>query len=115
MRVIIAGSRTITDASLIEKAVIASGFEVTELVWGGAAGVDTLAYGWAHERGIPDKSFPADWKRHGKAAGPSRNCEMAAYAEALIAIWDGKSPGTQHMFAEAKRRGLQVFMMRAAR
>jgi hypothetical protein len=29
---------------------------------------------------------------------------------ALIAVWDGKSPGTKHMIETAKARGLPVFV-----
>lgn len=40
MKVIIAGSRTIEDGSLIEQAVQESGFAITEVVSGCAPGVD---------------------------------------------------------------------------
>ena len=39
MRVIIAGSRTITDMLELEKAVKDSGFTITEVLCGGAQGV----------------------------------------------------------------------------
>src|SRR5690242_15034090 len=97
MRVIIAGSRDIKDVSLVAQAVERSGFNVTEVVEGGARGVDTLAFGWAQLQKIPVKPFPANWKRYGRQAGILRNIEMADYADALIAIWDGKSRGTRHM------------------
>lgn len=46
MRTIIAGSRSITDYALIQKAVSESGFEITEVVSGGAIGVDRLGERW---------------------------------------------------------------------
>jgi predicted Rossmann fold nucleotide-binding protein DprA/Smf involved in DNA uptake len=62
MRTIIAGSREITDYALIERGMIDVPFNVTEVVSGGARGVDTLGERWARENGIPIKIFPADWK-----------------------------------------------------
>lgn len=54
--------------------------------------------------------FRADWDKHGKAAGPIRNQEMLdnGKADALVAFWDGKSPGTKDMIRRAKRKGIKV-------
>ena len=52
--------------------------------------------------------FPADWNKQGKAARYKRNEQMANYANALIAFWDGKSKGTKHMIKLAKSRGLKT-------
>lgn len=114
MRVIVAGSRTITDAALVARAIAASGFEVTELVSGCEPhGVDALGEAWAAERGIPVRRFPAPWKALGRRAGPVRNEAMARYAEALVAVWDGHSPGTRDMIVRAGAHGLIVFVERA--
>ncbi|HLI50195.1 MAG TPA: DUF2493 domain-containing protein [Thermomicrobiaceae bacterium] len=107
-RVIVAGSRGITDLNLVERAIQRSGLTVDEVVSGGARGVDQLGEQWARQHGLPVRRFPADWVRHGKAAGYRRNEEMAAYATHLVAIWDGMSRGTKHMIQTAKRRGLPV-------
>jgi hypothetical protein len=103
MKTIIAGSRTITDMAHISEAVDESGFEITEVVSGCADGVDKLGEEWADWMGLPVKRFPADWKQYGKSAGYQRNEEMARYADALIAIWDGSSKGTAHMIDTAKK------------
>ena len=113
MRVIIAGSRTITDAALVEKAVKESGFEITEVVSGCASGVDTLAISYGFEHNIPVKKFPADWKKYSKAAGMIRNKQMGDYTLAsgvggLIALWDGTSRGTKGMIEIAKKLGLKM-------
>jgi len=111
MRTIIAGSRTITDPKVVEEAVAASGFTITEVVCGGAAGVDTLGKNWAVDRGIPVKMFPADWETHGKAAGPIRNSEMATYAEQAICIFDvqAECKGTKDMARKATGNGKHVY------
>ncbi|MFA5396276.1 MAG: SLOG family protein [Methanogenium sp.] len=111
MRVIIAGSRHITDAMTISNAIISSGFDITEVVSGGACGVDSLGELWAKSRKIPIKQFIPRWDLYGLAAGPRRNAQMARYADALIAIYDGKSKGTSNMIAEAKKRRLYVHII----
>lgn len=110
MRTIIAGSRGITDRKIVEEAIRASGFTITEVVSGGARGVDSIGECWGRDNSIPVKQFLAKWHVQGKRAGPIRNSEMAEYAEALIAIWDGESRGTLDMIVKAKCKGLQVYV-----
>jgi hypothetical protein len=116
LRVIIAGSRTIRDFSIVEKAINDSQFEIDEVVSGGYYGVDQLGERWAKNHDIPVKRFPADWDRHGRAAGLIRNSEMAEYADALIAV-QGKnskgenSHGTKDMIWKAKKNNLDVFVV----
>lgn len=112
MRVIIAGSREITDIRILLAAVQASGFTITEVVEGGARGVDRMAREWARANLIPYRTFDANWDLYGKKAGPIRNREMAAYGEALIAIPSSVSRGTQDMIRQANVKGLQVYVHR---
>ncbi len=70
-------------------------------------GADALGERWAKENDIPVKVFPANWDKHGKAAGPIRNKQMAAYGEMLIAFWDGKSSGTGNMISLAEPYNLK--------
>lgn len=110
MKTIIAGSRNITDTSLVLQACIDSGFQITEIISGKANGVDACGEGIAHEFNIPVKEFPADWPQYGRAAGAIRNEQMARYAEALIAVWDGRSSGTKNMIKITKQLKLKVFV-----
>jgi hypothetical protein len=92
---------------------------ITEIVSGMAPGIDLLGLLWANQvqktysfinvhtnntgngvviDPIPTASFPAEWHKYGTAAGPIRNAKMANYADALLAIHDNMSPGTNHMF-----------------
>lgn len=114
MRVIIAGSRGIDDYATVSAAVTRSGFTITRVLSGMARGVDTIAIRYAAANGLPLDAFPAEWSQWGRAAGYRRNVRMAKNADALIAIWDGKSPGTRHMIDVAKANGLHVFVMSAA-
>lgn len=116
MRVIIAGSRGIHDLSVVEEAVRESGWEheIEVVVSGTAKGVDTLGERWA-ERHIGLKQvdkYRPDWKKFGKRAGFVRNQEMALNADALIAVWDGRSTGTKHMIDLANEMELEVFIKR---
>ena len=113
MKVIIAGSRSITDYAMLEEAIKDSSFKITEIISGGCkAGIDTLGERYAKENNIPLKIFPAEWIRYGVAAGPIRNKEMAKNADALLAVWDGKSKGTSNMVDEANNHGLKIYLYR---
>lgn len=111
MRVIIAGTRTITDKDVVFDFIEecrTEEFVISEVVCGRANGVDALGARWAEYRWKPIAFFPADWERSGKSAGPKRNKQMAEYADALILIWDGKSRGSANMLKEAKKRKLVI-------
>ncbi len=97
MKVIIAGSRDIIDPEVIFPIIERSPFEIDEVVCGMARGVDRMGRRWALENDIGIREFPANWQEFGRSAGPIRNQEMADYADALIAIWDGWSRGTRNM------------------
>jgi hypothetical protein len=115
MKTIIAGSREITDYQQVLDAVSQCDWQITTVICGMARGVDTLGEQYAKENSIPVEYFPADWKTHGKSAGYLRNVEMAKNAEALIAIWDGKSRGTMHMINIARDHNLRVFVYNSQR
>jgi len=107
MKVIIAGSRNFPTehSDIIWGSIAASNFDITEVVSGGAIGADRFGEVYAQQNNIPVKKFLPDWNRYGRSAGFLRNWEMANYADALIAIWDGKSNGTRNMIGHMKRLG----------
>jgi len=113
MKVIIAGSREIKDIQIVLEAIKQSGFtnDITQVISGKCKkGVDTLGEKFAELAGLPVKPFPADWNKYGRGAGFVRNLEMADYADALIAVWDGESHGTKDMIDRAKAKGLKVYI-----
>jgi hypothetical protein len=85
-------------------------FPIATVVSGGAKGVDALGERYAVEMNLPLHIYEADWEQHGRAAGPIRNRKMAENADALIAIWDGKSKGTKNMIETAEKKGLLVYV-----
>ncbi len=116
-RVIIAGCRDFDDYALLKQRC---NYYLQEkmvthnviIVSGHASGADALGERFAEEHGLPCETHPADWKSHGRAAGPIRNKEMAECSDALIAFWDGKSKGTKSMIEHAQRMGLRVAIVR---
>jgi len=122
---IIAGSRSITDYSLICAAIKESKFPINEVVCGEANGPDKLGKLWAENCKIPVKSFPADWnnlshpdaviktnsrgQKYDALAGHRRNAQMRDYATHLILIWDGESSGSANMLKLAKEKGLMIY------
>ena len=114
-RTIIAGSRRFRDFGLVCQAVEASGFEIAEVVSGGARGVDRLAERFARNHRLPVRRFLPDWSRFGRSAGPRRNQQMVDYvgpSGQLIAVWDGVSKGTLYTIRMAESSGLSVFVFR---
>jgi len=116
-KVIIAGGRDFNDSDLLEETVdntlrVKLRTTKVEIVCGRANGADTLGEVYALDHGIGIKYFPADWDKHGKKAGYLRNKEMALYADALIAFWDGKSKGTDSMIKLAKKHNLKTKVVR---
>lgn len=113
---IVAGSRSIDDRELIGRAIEDGDLvfgPLDEIVHGGASGVDEIAGEIAEERGFDVRVMEAEWDEFGHAAGPIRNQEMAEYADALVAVWDGESAGTENMIETALDEGLGVYTIQA--
>ena len=108
MKVIIAGSRHITDADALRALIDSTGWDITEVVSGGCRGVDIMGEEWATERCIPVRTFVADWAQYGREAGELRNREMAHYADGLILLWDAKSPGASCMLRESAKADIPI-------
>lgn len=84
---------------------------ITEIIEGGAKGVDNIAAIYAKEHYISLRDMPADWKKYGKKAGFIRNKEMVDLCDYGIAIWDGYSKGTKHTIDLLKKQNklIRVF------
>ena len=106
MKLAIVGSRGITDMSVLISAL--DGYDITEIVSGGARGVDTMSEDYAVAHDIDTVIFEADWSKHGRSAGYKRNVLIVEYADEVLALWDGKSRGTKHTIDIAHRAGKPV-------
>jgi len=83
-----------------------------EIISGTANGADQMGEEYAERRGFLIHRMPAEWDKHGKAAGVIRNQEMSQVADGLIAYWDGKSRGTKDMITKAINYGLETHVFR---
>lgn len=92
MKLAIIGSRTLTIENIGD--YLPEG--VTEIISGGAKGIDTAAAEYARENGIRLTEFLPEYKRYGRAAPLKRNEQIADYADEAVAFWDGYSKGTMH-------------------
>jgi hypothetical protein len=111
MRVIIAGSRGYKGSVKgVQKIINDSGFDVSVVLCGGARGADSTGLAWATTNNIPVEYYPANWDKFGRSAGVLRNKIMVESADALIAIWDGKSPGTKNCIAQAKDKKISIYV-----
>ena len=90
MKLAIIGSRALTDI-IIDDYVPTN---TTEIVSGGARGIDTLARDFAKCKGFPYTEFLPKYERYGRAAPIKRNMEIALYADEALILWDGSSKGT---------------------
>lgn len=113
-KVIICGTRYFSKYPLLKAKCdyyLSNKSEVT-IISGCAKGADSLGERYATEKGFNILKYPADWERYGKSAGYKRNQQMAEIADGVIAFWDGKSKGTQHMINIAKEKNIRVIVVR---
>lgn len=108
MKTIIAGSRNFQDYKKMEEVLANIPWKITQVISGNAIGADQMGEWWAQQNEIEVRVFPANWSKHGKAAGHIRNQEMAKVGDALVAFWDGKSKGTENMINLARQKHLQL-------
>ncbi len=115
--ILIAGTRSFDDYELLKK-VCDNTFHILSeigdivIVSGAASGADRLGERYAYENNYKVLRFPADWKKHGKAAGPIRNAEMAAIADFFILFWDGCSAGSKNMLINAQKHAMPGIVIR---
>ena len=80
----------------------------TEIVSGGARGVDTSAREYALSHGIKLTEFLPEYTRFGRSAPLKRNITIIEYADIVLAYWDGKTRGTKFVIDNCRRLGVEV-------
>ena len=106
MKIAIIGSRTLSIDNI--DSYIPN--DVTELVSGGAKGIDTCVKKYADLKNIPITEFKPDYKKYGRYAPLKRNIDIINYSDLVIAIWDGKSRGTLHVIENCRLKNKKLML-----
>ena len=104
MKVAVRGSRGLCVPDL-EKYLPA---EVTEIISGGAKGVDTSAKEYALSHDIKLTEFLPEYQKYGRSAPLKRNLTIIENADLVLAFWDGNSRGTKFVIDNCKRRNIPI-------
>ncbi len=140
MILLISGSRSIDDMEIFRRAIhefMANEFAgeyplplnktIYQIVSGNARGVDSVAERFAKKQGIDLAIFPANWEKHGNAAGPIRNEQMLDYGIMMADLMDvevrllaipfpgAEGGGTNHMIQKCKNEGMKIFVYDASK
>jgi len=107
MKVLVCGGRDYTDLPKLCDVLddMHAKSQITLIIHGAARGANKLASYWAKSRGVEQRAFPADWQKHGKAAGPIRNLQMLEEGQPDLCIaFPTGGPGTRNMIGHAKQK-----------
>lgn len=132
LALIACGDRNWDDGLFVDRALdyLAQNHRLQVLIEGDARGADRAAHLWAQRFGglyymFSHRCYPADWTRHGRAAGPIRNEQMRdallSYRDThnllVLAFHDSiaTSRGTAHMVRSASLAGVPTHVLRHAR
>lgn len=114
MRVLVCGGRDFDDwmglrvfMSNLASQRLGQGERMT-VIHGGARGADRFAGEWAKDNGISVEAYHADWKKHGKSAGPIRNRKMLEQGRPDVVVAFRGGRGTADMIRRAEAAGVKV-------
>lgn len=108
MKLAVVGSRSIKAydlSSLIPE-------ETTEIISGGAVGVDTLAEQYARRHNLKLTVFLPEYDLYGRRAPFIRNRFIVEECDEVLALWDGISRGTMFTVGYAEKIGKPVHLHR---
>jgi len=111
MRVLVCGGRDYSDAKALFAVLdnIRREYGPITVIQGGATGADALARKWCGmERNVHMINVPADWKAHGRAAGPIRNQRMLTEHKPDMVLAFPGGRGTADMVRRAKAAGVRI-------
>lgn len=84
--------------------------ETTEIISGGAKGIDACARNYAKSHGIKLTEILPEYEKFGRAAPLKRNDQIIERADLILAFWDGKSRGTRYVIEACQKRGKAVWV-----
>ena len=82
--------------------------ETTEIISGGAKGIDACAREYAISHNIKLTEFLPEYEKYGKSAPLKRNISIIENADVVLAFWDGKSRGTKFVIEKCRELGKEI-------
>ncbi len=104
MKVAVIGSRNL-QVNDLEKYLPEN---ITEIVSGGARGIDSCARRYALENNIKLTEFLPEYDKYGRKAPLCRNITIIEHADIVLAFWDGQSNGTRFVIDKCREKGVPV-------
>lgn len=102
MRVLVCGGRDYENYAELSRTLNSRTAPIDCIIHGCATGADELASQWARLHGVSEWRFTANWKAHGKAAGPIRNSAMLSVGRPHLVIACPGGRGTADMVRKAR-------------
>ncbi len=109
-RVLVCGGRNYDNKAALFRALdeLHGERHISLIIEGGATGADCLARQWAFLREIDNDTYYAEWKKHGRAAGPIRNARMIDEGRPEVCLCALGGTGTADMVRRAYQAGVEV-------
>lgn len=115
-RVLVCGGRDYVDQDVVNEVLdgIHERTSIGVVIHGGASGADTCARRWADAKQIAHWAFPAQWSKHGRAAGPIRNQMMLEESRPNLVVAFPGGRGTADMSRRATEAGVQLLVVKVS-
>lgn len=116
MRILVCGGRNFRNSEMLGAWLggVCNRHRISAIIQGGASGADELARLYAEWRSIPVETYEADWKLHGRAAGPIRNQRMLDQGKPDLVIAFPGGSGTADMVRKARAAGIELIEVKHA-
>jgi len=108
MRILVCGGRNYWDQAAVDEVLDEYRSDITVVIEGGATGADACAREWARKNRVQTLTFPADWARFGKSAGPYRNLQMLDEGKPDLVVAFPGGRGTENMVSLATQRKVNI-------
>lgn len=82
--------------------------DTTEIISGGAKGVDASAREYALRYGLKLTEYLPEYSRYGRSAPLKRNITIIENADLVLAFWDGTSHGTKFVIDNCEKRNTPI-------
>ena len=82
--------------------------ETTEIVSGGAKGIDSCAREYAQQHGLKLTEYLPEYSKYRRGAPLKRNITIIENADLVLAFWDGTSRGTKYVIDNCRKRNVPV-------